>query len=77
MSTKRMERGDSSSMSMPLDDQVKHALHQVYRYLMERAWLRQSAQSNGDNADSAGTPPVQAPALEGGLGHKDEETALL
>lgn len=75
MSTKRMETADNPSTSPHLDEQVKQALHQVYRYLMERAWLRQSAQSNGDNPDSAGTPPVQAPALDGAFGHKDEEAA--
>ena len=75
MSTHQIEKPNNPSTSPHLDEQVKQALHQVYRYLMERAWLRQSAQSNGDNADSAGTPPVQAPTLESGLGHKDEEKA--
>jgi len=76
MSTKQVEKPDNSSTSPHLDEQVKQALHQVYRYLIERAWLRQSAQSNGDSADSDGTQPAQSAqsaAKDGKPGCKGEE----
>jgi len=76
MSKKQIEKPDNSSPSPHLDDQVKQALHQVYRYLMERAWLRQSAQSNGKDADIYGAQPVQpaqAAVLDSRLARKDGE----
>jgi len=64
MSTKQIEKPANSPASPHLDEQVKKALHQVYRYLMERAWLRQSAQFHGDSTDSDGVQPVQTAAKE-------------
>ena len=73
MSTKQVEKPDISSPSPHLDEQVKQALHQVYRYLMQRAWLRQSAQSNGDSTESDGTQPAQSTALDSRLARKNRE----
>lgn len=73
MNTKQIEKPDNSSSSPHLDEQVKQALHQVYRYLMERAWLRQSAQSNGEDADFDGAQPTQVAALDSRLARKDGE----
>ena len=60
MSTKPIENANTPASPTLLGEQVEQALHQVYRYLMERAWLRQLERSNDPSTAPNGSESADA-----------------